>query len=225
MINIHLDASEKLVEMTICDNGMGMSAETVQKIQNHVAFTANKENGHGLGLQQVWEAIEYNRGKMTIESTVGQGTCFCLTFPRALSAEWLAQEITLVPDTILLILEDETLLHRAWEIRLGSMLRQNRSLQVHYFDQGEALLTHIQALTDNERSRVLLLADYELAYQKQTGLEIIIASKITNAILVTAYSSSPEIRKAVLELGIALLPKQLMDTIPIRIEKDLKKVL
>jgi hypothetical protein len=29
----------------------------------------------------------------------------------------------------------------------------------------------------------------------------------------------------VLELGIALLPKQLMDTIPIRIEKDLKKVL
>jgi signal transduction histidine kinase len=87
IIDIHLDATESQVNIRIRDNGIGMSAESVQKIQNRVAFTKNKKNGHGLGMQQVWEALEYNSGKMTIESKVDQGTCVYLSFPRLKLAE------------------------------------------------------------------------------------------------------------------------------------------
>ena len=75
-------------------------------------------------------------------------------------------------------------------------------------------------LNDEERVRVLLLADYELTYQKQNGLQIIIDSQINNAILITGHSSNAEVRKAALDRGINLLPKQLIDKVTIRLATD-----
>lgn len=217
-----MDADEKAVNITISDNGNGMVPEAVKKIQNRIPFTENKEDGHGLGLQQVWDMLEFNRGKMKIGSTVGKGTSVHLTFLRSKPADWLAQEIVLFPNTILLILDDEKNLHLGWELRLTPIVRPYPALQVKHFERGDELLSFIRTLTDEERTYVLLLADYELAYQTLNGLQIIIESKINNALLITGHSGNIEICQAAQALGIDLLPKQLLADIPIRLEKNLQ---
>jgi hypothetical protein len=191
--------------------------DDTQKIVNRTSFTANKTNGHGLGLQQVWDMLEYNRGKMELDSLLHEGTSFKLSFPRSKPADWLVQEILVFHDTIVLILEDDTTLHLGWQLQFNGFVRPDRQLQTHYFVEGVEVLDFIRALSNDERQRVLLLADYELAYQMQNGLQIIIDSKITNAILVTGHTSNAEVRKSVLELGINMLPKHLLDSVPIRL--------
>lgn len=219
IITLILDATEKSVDISIGDNGLGMSREMLEKIQNRICFTANKHYGHGLGLQQVWDMLEYNRGKMIVESTVDQGTLIRLTFPRSIPATWIIQEIVLRPDAILLILDDETLIQKTWELRLSPLLRRNRSpLQVKYFGDGGSVLAFIQTLTVEERTRLVLLADYELRYQEQNGLQIIIESQISKAILITGHTSNAQLRKEALDLGIGLLSKQLLADVPVRVE-------
>jgi len=223
VIRVELDANEESVSINICDNGHGMTLEAVQRILDRVSFTENKTNGHGIGLQQVWDALEFNRGTMKIESTINKGTSFKLSFPRFESANWIAQEIVLYSDTILLILEDEKSLHETWKIYLGSMIGRSRADQVKYFSEGAEALNFVSTLTEEEHKRVLLLADYELTNQKRTGLDVIVSSKITNAILITGHTNDAEIRNAALKQGITLLPKQLIADIPITIEKGLSK--
>lgn len=223
LIAISVDANDKQVFITIRDNGNGMTFDDTEKIRNRTSFTANKTNGHGLGLQQVWDMLEYNRGKMELDSTLHQGTSFKLSFPRSKSADWLVQEIVVYPDTIVVLLEDDTSLHTGWQLHFNRLLKPDYQLQVHYFVQGKDVLDFIQALSNEERLRVLLLADYELAYQLQNGLQIIIESKITHAVLITGHTSNAEIRKSVLELGINILAKHLLGSIPIRLEKSFKR--
>ena len=221
-ITLSLDATEKSVDISISDNGLGMTMDMIEKIQNRTRFTANKHHGHGLGLQQVWDMLEYNRGKMVVESTVNQGTLFHITFPRSTPATWMVQEIVLRPDAILLILDDETLIQKAWELRLDPLLRRTRSpLQVKYFGDGGSVLAFIQTLTVEERTRLVLLADYELRYQKQNGLQIIIESQISKAVLITGHTSNAQLRKETLDLGIGLLSKQLLADVPVRVEGGL----
>lgn len=219
LIRVEVNANEKRVEIIVDDNGRGMTPEAVQRILKHIAFTENKTDGHGLGLQQVWDTLEYNRGKMQIESAIGVGTTIKLGFPRFKPADWLVQEIVLYPNTILLVLDDETLFHQSWDMWIGPTVRRNRGLQIKYFSEGEALLNFVSALTNEERTRVLLFADYELTFQQQNGLQVIVNSKINNAILITGHTSNAEVRKAALEHGINLLPKQLIADIPVRLEK------
>lgn len=220
VIRILVDANEKWVEITISDNGIGISPEAIQKIQQRISFTENKLHGHGLGLQQVGEMLDYNQGKMKIDSIVGKGTVFQLFFPRSAQASWLVQEIVLQPDTIVLLLEDEVSLHKAWEFFLGQFIRRCPTFQLKCFVQGEEALQFVKTLTDEERVRVLLLADYELTYQKRDGLQIIIDSQINTSILITGHSSNAEVRKAAMDRGINLLPKQLIDKLDIRLATD-----
>lgn len=219
VIKVALDASEESVFITICDNGHGMTPETVQRILERVSFTENKTNGHGIGLQQVWEALEYNRGTMKIESTIGKGTSFILAFPRFQPTNWIAQEIVLYRDTILLILEDEKSFHVSWDIYLSSKIGRSRATQVKYFCEGAEAFNFVSGLAEEERKRVLLLADYELANQTLTGLDVIISCNMTNAILITGHANDAEIRHAALRQGITLLPKQLISDTPIRLVK------
>lgn len=220
VIKVALDTNEDSVFITISDNGRGMTPEAVQRILERISFTENKTNGHGVGLKQVWEALEYNRGSMKVESTVGKGTSFKLTFPRFEPTNWIAQEIVLYRDTILLILDDNKEFHESWKYHLNSKIGGSRASQVKYFCEGVEALNFVNALAEEDRKRILLLADYELANQTLTGLDIIISCNMTNAILITGHANDAGIRHSALMQGITLLPKTLISDIPIKLVKD-----
>jgi len=69
------------VWLRIRDNGEGMDAETLGKIF-HPFFTS-KESGTGLGLSITKKLVEAHGGQIEIQSELGGGAEFVLTFPKA----------------------------------------------------------------------------------------------------------------------------------------------
>lgn len=69
------------IELSVVDNGQGMSEEI--KIQIMEPFFTTKPAGTGLGLATCGTLVKSNGGTMTINSTEGRGTTVSLLFPIA----------------------------------------------------------------------------------------------------------------------------------------------
>ena len=69
------------VEVTVCDNGDGIPEENLQQIFDPF-FTTKKEYGTGLGLSITYGIVEKLGGKISVQSRVGEGTCFTVVLPR-----------------------------------------------------------------------------------------------------------------------------------------------
>ncbi len=69
------------VELTVCDNGIGMDNEVKSKIFEPF-FSTKNEKGTGLGLSQVYGFVKRAQGSIAVYSWPGEGTCFSLLFPR-----------------------------------------------------------------------------------------------------------------------------------------------
>jgi len=85
-IEIRASLGKKSVEISISDNGMGMSKEKIRHLFNIEANktssgTAN-EKGTGLGLLICKEFIEMHKGNLLIQSKVGKGSTFTVVFPQ-----------------------------------------------------------------------------------------------------------------------------------------------
>lgn len=79
-------AYQKNQKMLICieDNGIGMSAEMISKIfkdENVTTRGTLNERGTGLGLMVCKDFINRNDGDITVTSTLGKGSKFCITVP------------------------------------------------------------------------------------------------------------------------------------------------
>jgi signal transduction histidine kinase len=68
--------------VTISDTGCGIPHENLQKIFDPFFTTKPEGKGTGLGLYNVRTIVRKYNGELTIESSVGEGTTFQLSFPR-----------------------------------------------------------------------------------------------------------------------------------------------
>lgn len=69
----------KYVKIIIKDNGIGMSKETLEKI-NEIFFTT-KENGNGLGVVLSKEIVEMHKGSISYSSSLNKGTTVTIKLP------------------------------------------------------------------------------------------------------------------------------------------------
>ena len=81
---------EERVEIKVKDTGPGVPKEVLEKVfEPH--FTT-KEDGHGLGLFTCERIIRNHSGKITVQSTPGQGTVFTITLPKAKPDQFPTEE-------------------------------------------------------------------------------------------------------------------------------------
>ncbi|WP_405265880.1 ATP-binding protein [Cellulophaga sp. Ld12] len=85
-IRIHADEKNQFWEISIKDNGVGISPEVLKKLFKpdsalHSTYGTNKEKGTGLGLLLCKEMVEKNGGKISVESIPNEGTTFYFTMP------------------------------------------------------------------------------------------------------------------------------------------------
>ena len=80
-ITVRAHTHQNDVRVIISDTGSGMPPETLNKIYNPFFTTKEPGKGTGLGLFIVRQIVERNKGRITVESTVGKGTTFYLDFP------------------------------------------------------------------------------------------------------------------------------------------------
>lgn len=218
LVTIHVTATSTCVNVAIEDNGKGMPEQCIKKIHQRQRFTNGKKQGHGLGLQQVWDMLEHNQGQLNVQSTLGQGSTIQVTFPRVLAANWIAQQIHITFNQIIIILDDEESIHGAWDMRFTPLLVKYPQLQLHHFTQGKDVLSFMNDLQEPTKARVALLSDYELLKQSKNGLEIIQATGVKHSILVTSHYANPKVRDAATALGVKILPKQMASVVPIDVK-------
>ena len=70
------------VMITFIDNGMGMTKKTQDRIFEPFFTTKDEELSPGLGLAAVHGMVKRNGGGITVRSTPGEGTTFCIYLPR-----------------------------------------------------------------------------------------------------------------------------------------------
>lgn len=221
---LKLRSGHEWVKILIDDDGKGIPKKILDKINNREAVTYGKKHGHGLGLTVVRDMVERNNGEFEIHSCTGEkengddsGTVMELRFPCIITPDWIAKEITLMKDDIIVILDDDTSIHGGWDSRLNHILEKVPTISVKHFTAGSDFFDFIDNLSKKDKERVLLLSDYELIGQKLNGLEIIAKSKIKRSILVTSHYANVEVRKTAMQNTVKILPKDLVHIVPIKV--------
>ncbi|MDA8521167.1 hybrid sensor histidine kinase/response regulator [Acidovorax sp. NCPPB 4044] len=105
----------ELVRVQVCDTGHGMSKEVLELAFDPFFTTKPLGQGTGLGLSMIYGYMRQSGGAVAIDSTVGEGTCVSLYFPR--SQQVVAEDVPeglesaaadKRPDSILVVEDDAT---------------------------------------------------------------------------------------------------------------------
>ncbi len=73
------EVDESQIEITICDNGPGISGEVLKELQE--PFFTTKSQGTGLGLTVVRAVVQAHHGIFNLQSEVGRGVCATILLP------------------------------------------------------------------------------------------------------------------------------------------------
>jgi two-component system cell cycle sensor histidine kinase/response regulator CckA len=66
--------------LSVRDTGIGMTSEILDRIREPFFTTRQAAGGTGLGLAMVSRILEEHKAVMSVESTLGQGSCFHILF-------------------------------------------------------------------------------------------------------------------------------------------------
>jgi signal transduction histidine kinase len=75
------DKRASRIRVAVTDTGCGIPSEHLSAIFEPFFSTKSKDKGVGLGLSVVYGIIREHRGTIYVDSTVGKGSTFFLTFP------------------------------------------------------------------------------------------------------------------------------------------------
>lgn len=208
------------------DNGKGIPDSLLHKL-GEAGVTSGKDgnqSGSGLGIYQAKKAVEGSGGSMSIQSRIGVGTIITMSFPMANTPDWFVKHLEVMPYQRVVVLDDDSTIHRVWSDRFGSVLKSGQNIELLHFTRCDEFRSWVSKQLDVEvsgaRGPVSFLVDYEILGASQSGLDLIEELKICDkSFLVTSHYEEASIRKRCKDLGVKLIPKGMAALVPIEIAK------
>jgi signal transduction histidine kinase len=182
-ITVELESEAQSVVIRVIDTGKGIPAGVLPRLaQKGASFF--KAGGTGLGLFHAKNCVESWNGKLSINSSEGEGTTVEIRLPRAPVPNWFVPELALSGVQNIVILDDDTSIHYIWRGRFESSRVRDRQISILHFSNEAQIRDwckdHISLLPTT-----LFLIDYELSEGRKTGLGSFAASASTE----TRFSS------------------------------------
>ncbi|MBN2402299.1 MAG: cache domain-containing protein [Spirochaetes bacterium] len=81
IISTFYDAENKKIVVMVSDTGIGIEEENLSKIFDPFFTTKETGKGTGLGLSVTYGIVQRHKGSIKVDSTVGAGSTFTITFP------------------------------------------------------------------------------------------------------------------------------------------------
>lgn len=210
-IIINLETKWQIVSINIIDNGDGMPELMQQKILNAIEVHDSKINEDNIGIVQIRDMLKNNDGKLTIESEAKTGTKITISFPRVVPPDWIATEIKLASDAIVVLVNAKQSVHDMWDQRFAIY---HDKVVVHHYTSLIEVSEFIDTFTTEECARTYLLIDYKLIATAISDLETINNIHIPQKILLTNFYNDPLIIEAA-NNTFKILPTMLINAIPI----------
>ncbi len=215
VVLVRVYGSDAHAIVTIEDNGCGIPAEFMARIGKR-GETFGKANGTGLGLAHAISTLEGAGGRLELDSVVGRGTVVRLTLPRQKAPSWFQPAISLPLGGVVIVADDDQLIHEVWSRRLESFNGTRVSL-IH-----AKALSELPALIGRHACRegVLLLVDHEFRGEVESGLGCIERLRLHRSeglrvVLVTGQYEDESLLLHSQRLGVRVLPKGLVGAVPV----------
>ena len=214
-VTFRLSARADNVTLSVHDNGRGMNFAMLDRMLNRDNYSGEHGGDPDTDMKQVWSFLEQNKGVLDVETILGEGTAILLTFPRVTPPDWIAADINLTENSIVVILDADREKHKLWHKRLDIYQIAYPDLQLHYFIDGQKALELLGDLSPAEQGHTVLLTEYALPDMAQNGLELIAEARVGKAILVTDQISDAAIQQAADGLKVKILPPHMISFVPI----------
>lgn len=209
-----LTSNKNQITCEIRDSGRGIPARLLSHLGKK-GFSFGKEGtsaGSGLGLYHARTTIESWGGKLDVESTEGKGTSLFLSLKRVAAPNWFCQSLTIPKGARVVVLDDDSSIHRVWQSRLEQPLFL-KEIEILHFSMPEAFENWLKQKSGPQD---IYLIDEEFVGSSRNGLDIIAQSEIaTKSILVTNRHEETALLKQAEEAGLRILPKIMAPMIPI----------
>jgi len=82
IIEVNSSETEEFVILSVTDNGIGIPEGNISKLFDPFFTTKAVGKGTGLGLSISYQIIQRHRGKITVTSEPGKGSCFTIMLPK-----------------------------------------------------------------------------------------------------------------------------------------------
>jgi signal transduction histidine kinase len=214
VVKTSLNLDNGFVKIEIADNGTGMPSDMVEKILNNISVRTTKLGGHGLGLDQVRDALLMYKGRLSIESKKNVGTKMKLTFFASDTPKWIADNITLPKGAIVVLLDDDESMHDRWNNILKKHLNY---LTPKFFTKPNEAANFI-TFHHHEKDKIFLLSDYELRCDVNGLIVILETGMKERSFIVSSIHNDSQMQELVESSGIQILPKQFLNDIVINVE-------
>jgi CheY-like chemotaxis protein len=120
------DSGKRWVCLEVSDTGTGIDERTRERLFEPFFTTKGDGRGTGLGLSIVHEIVQQAGGRVDVDTEVGSGTCFRVTFPRVDAAAAMSDDAYAAPrsprrgsETILLVEDDASVRALAQRVLVG----------------------------------------------------------------------------------------------------------
>lgn len=171
-IGLNTIEDEEFVEISVTDDGKGMSEENVKQIFEEFYQVDQDQNGTGIGLSLTEKLVALHKGHIKVESSIGKGSRFTVSL-RLGQEHFKPTDFYLPENNTNGIDGDIDKTHAVDEYNLD-VLDHNNPVQEHYIFKNQKRTIKILLVEDNDELRNYLkenLENYYSVYEAKDGVE------------------------------------------------------